>query len=91
MMFTLYDEETIRRNREATLIRENTQKVTEKVTKSVTKSVTDDIRKTGIQRIVKKNKENNGSISDAIETAILAFDIDETKAKQYVEEAWQSL
>jgi len=72
IMMTLFDEETIRRNHEASIIRETKQEEQQR----------------GIKAVVEAFKQMGGSITDAIENVMANYGYDHDTSDEYVRKYW---
>ena len=72
IMTTLFDEETIRKNHEASIIREAKQEKQQR----------------GIKAVVDAFKQMGGSITDAIENVMANYGYDYDTSDEYVRKYW---
>ena len=84
MMMTLYDEEQIRKNHEAQLVRETTQQVTQKVTQQVTETE----QQKAVKAVVGALKRANGSRTDAVEAIVSEYGYSVQQAENEVKKYW---
>ena len=72
MLETLYDEEQIMKNHDATLIRETVTKERDK----------------GIRNLIDMCKKMQGSAADAVESVVSGYDYKEKEAEALVKKYW---